>query len=80
MIKRGSEGCIAKVRGSDSISISAKEQGVIDTTGAGDSFAAGFIAAFAEKAELNAALAAGTELAAECVAIVGGRPRVGTVI
>jgi sugar/nucleoside kinase (ribokinase family) len=80
VIKRGSEGCIAKVRGSDSISISAKEQGVIDTTGAGDSFAAGFIAAFAEKAELNAALAAGTELAAECVAIVGGRPRVGTVI
>ena len=53
---------------------------VVDTTGAGDSFAAGFIATFAKSHDLTAALTAGTELAAGCVAIVGGRPRVGTAI
>ena len=80
VIKRGSLGAIAKARGYDSISIDAVSATVIDTTGAGDSFAAGFIAAFASKRDLTAAMTAGTELAAQCVAIVGGRPRVGTAI
>jgi sugar/nucleoside kinase (ribokinase family) len=80
VIKRGSLGAIAKTRGFDSISVPAIAATVVDTTGAGDSFAAGFIAAFAAKRDLTAALTAGTELAAQCVAIVGGRPRVGTAI
>jgi len=80
VIKRGSLGAIAKARGYDSISIPAISATVVDTTGAGDSFAAGFIAAFASKRDLTAAMTAGTELAAQCVAIVGGRPRVGTAI
>lgn len=80
VIKRGSLGAIAKARGYDSISIPAVSATVVDTTGAGDSFAAGFIAAFASKRDLTAAMTAGTELAAQCVAIVGGRPRVGTAI
>jgi sugar/nucleoside kinase (ribokinase family) len=80
VIKRGSLGAIAKARGYDSISVPAIPATVIDTTGAGDSFAAGFIAAFASKHDLTAAMTAGTELAAQCVAIVGGRPRVGTAI
>ena len=80
VIKRGSLGAIAKTRGYDSISIPAVSATVVDTTGAGDSFAAGFIAAFASKRDLTAAMTAGTELAAQCVAIVGGRPRVGTAI
>jgi len=80
VIKRGSLGAIAKTRGFDSISVPAIEATVVDTTGAGDSFAAGFIAAFAAKRDLTAALTAGTELAAQCVAIVGGRPRVGAAI
>jgi sugar/nucleoside kinase (ribokinase family) len=80
VIKRGSLGAIAKTRGFDSISVPAIEATVVDTTGAGDSFAAGFIAAFAAKRDLTAALTAGVELAAQCVAIVGGRPRVGTAI
>jgi sugar/nucleoside kinase (ribokinase family) len=80
VIKRGSLGAIAKARGFDSISVPAVPATVVDTTGAGDSFAAGFIATFAKSHDLTAALTAGTQLAAGCVAIVGGRPRVGTEI
>ena len=80
VIKRGSAGAIAKTRGFDSISLPAVATSVVDTTGAGDSFAAGFIASFSKNHDLTAALQAGGELAAGCVAIVGGRPRVGTAI
>ena len=80
VIKRGSAGAIAKARGFDSISLPAVATTVIDTTGAGDSFAAGFIASYSKNHDLTAALQAGGELAAGCVAIVGGRPRVGTAI
>ena len=80
VIKRGSAGAIAKTRGYDSISLPAVATNVVDTTGAGDSFAAGFIATFSKNRDLTAALQAGGELAAGCVAIVGGRPRVGTAI
>ena len=78
VIKRGSAGAIAKARGFDSISLPAVAATVVDTTGAGDSFAAGFIASYSKNHDLTAALQAGGELAAGCVAIVGGRPRVGT--
>ena len=80
VIKRGSAGAIAKARGFDSISLPALATTVVDTTGAGDSFAAGFIASYSKNHDLTAALQAGGELAAGCVAIVGGRPRVGTAI
>ena len=80
VIKRGSAGAVAKARGFDSISLPAVATTVIDTTGAGDSFAAGFIASYSKNHDLTAALQAGGELAAGCVAIVGGRPRVGTAI
>jgi sugar/nucleoside kinase (ribokinase family) len=80
VIKRGSAGAIAKARGFDSISLPAFVATVVDTTGAGDSFAAGFIASYSKNHDLTAALQAGGELAAGCVAIVGGRPRVGTAI
>ena len=80
VVKRGSAGAIAKARGFDSISLPAVAATVLDTTGAGDSFAAGFIASYSKNHDLTAALQAGGELAAGCVAIVGGRPRVGTAI
>jgi len=47
---------------------------VVDTTGAGDSFAAGFIPKWLETSDLEQALSAGTSLAAKCVATVGARP------
>ena len=80
VIKRGSHGAIGKSRGGQSISIPALPTTVVDTTGAGDSFAAGFISYFATKKDLARALLAGAEVAAHCVAIVGARPRVGTKI
>jgi sugar/nucleoside kinase (ribokinase family) len=80
VIKRGSHGAIGKSRGNDSVSVPAIPTTVVDTTGAGDSFAAGFISYFATKKDLARALMAGAEVAAHCVAIVGARPRVGTKI
>ena len=80
VIKRGSQGAIGKSRGGDSVSVPAIPTTVVDTTGAGDSFAAGFISYFATKKDLARALMAGAEVAAQCVAIVGARPRVGTKI
>ena len=80
VIKRGSHGAIGKSRGGESVSVPAISTNVVDTTGAGDSFAAGFISYFATKKDLTRALMAGAEVAAHCVAIVGARPRVGTKI
>jgi sugar/nucleoside kinase (ribokinase family) len=80
VIKRGSHGAIGKSRGGESVSIPAIPTTVVDTTGAGDSFAAGFISHFATKKDLAHALMAGAEVAAHCVAIIGARPRVGTKI
>ena len=47
---------------------------VVDTTGAGDAFAAGFLSARAASASTAEALAAGCRLAARAVAIPGARP------
>lgn len=80
VIKRGSHGAIGKSRGGESVAVPALSTEVVDTTGAGDSFAAGFISYFATKKDLTHALMAGAEVAAHCVAIVGARPRVGTKI
>jgi len=51
---------------------------VVDTTGAGDAFAAGFLASWLMHPEPETALAAGNRLAARAVAQVGGRPEVAT--
>ena len=80
VIKRGSLGAIGKSRGSILVTTQALPTEVIDTTGAGDSFAAGFIAEFAQSKNMQLSLEAGAAVAARCVAIVGARPRVGTVI
>jgi sugar/nucleoside kinase (ribokinase family) len=80
VIKRGSHGAIGKTRGSILVSVPAIPTEVVDTTGAGDSFAAGFIAQYAVNNNMQHSLEAGAAVAARCVAIVGARPRVGTVI
>ena len=74
VVKLGSNGVIAANRGSDSISLPAISAQVIDTTGAGDSFAAGFIAADQAGLDFMQSLGAALTIAAKCVAIVGARP------
>ena len=76
IIKCGSEGAIGKSRGNDSIKISAAPTHVVDTTGAGDSFAGGFIASWLKTQDLLTCMEAGASAAAQCVSIVGARPHV----
>ena len=73
VIKLGSRGARA-VLADESAKVPAVTTNVVDTTGAGDSFAAGFIPMWLETRDLEKALSAGTALAAKCVATVGARP------
>jgi sugar/nucleoside kinase (ribokinase family) len=73
VIKLGSRGAMA-VHKEIIAKVSAVTTNVVDTTGAGDSFAAGFIPKWLETNDLEAALSSGTALAAKCVATVGARP------
>ena len=73
VIKLGSRGARA-VFHDESAKVPAVTTNVVDTTGAGDSFAAGFIPMWLETRDLEKALSAGTSLAAKCVATVGARP------
>jgi sugar/nucleoside kinase (ribokinase family) len=77
IIKRGPSGVIAQNRGGTRIDIAAIKTVVADTTGAGDSFAAGFIATKVSGGDLTASLKAGVTLAAKCVANIGARPQGG---
>lgn len=77
IIKRGPAGAIAQVRGGIRVDIDAVKIAVADTTGAGDSFAAGFIATKISGGDLLAAVTAGVSLAAKCVANIGARPQGG---
>ena len=47
---------------------------VVDPTGAGDAFCAGFLARWTQDRDAVAAARAGTEVAARAVGVVGGRP------
>ncbi len=76
VIKCGSEGAIGKNRSGVSIRIAALPTQVIDTTGAGDSFAGGFIATWLDNHDLKICMEAGAAAAAQCVSIVGARPHV----
>ena len=74
VIKRGSNGALAQARGSGLVQVPAIQTTVVNTTGAGDAFAAGFIQIWADGGELIEALNNGANLAAQCVALVGSRP------
>ena len=73
VIKLGSRGATGVYK-DQFAKVPAVTTNVVDTTGAGDSFAAGFIPKWLETSDLEQALNAGTALAAQCVATVGARP------
>jgi sugar/nucleoside kinase (ribokinase family) len=70
VVKCGASGVVWSA-GADSVAVPAVSAEVVDTTGAGDAFAAGFLAADGAGVE---ALRAGVDLAARAVAQVGARP------
>ena len=74
IVTRGAEGAIAVADG-ERVSIPASPVGkVIDTTGAGDLFAAGFIAGRCRGRDLRGSLEAGSLAAAEVISHFGARP------
>lgn len=74
IITRGPEGAIAS-EGGKTVEIAAVPvDQVIDTTGAGDLFAAGFIAARCRGRDIEACLHAGSIAAAEVISHFGARP------
>ncbi|MBI3428648.1 MAG: carbohydrate kinase family protein [Actinobacteria bacterium] len=76
VIKRGSHGAIGKIRGGEPVAVPAVPTHVVDTTGAGDSFAGGYIASWIKDPDLRSCMEAGAVAAGQCVAIVGARPHV----
>ncbi len=73
VVKRGPAGAVW----SDGRAVLAVEAGaveLVDTTGAGDAFAAGLLAARLGGADVTASLRAGATLAARAIAEVGARP------
>ena len=80
VIKEGSRGAIGQERNGFPIEIAAPHVAMVDTTGAGDSFAAGFITEHLRSSDLTSSISSGIAIAAHCVAIVGARPPVGTKI
>ena len=73
VVKAGAAGAVWQ-GGFVSASAPARAVEVVDTVGAGDAFAAGFLASWLTHPEPETALAEGNRLAAECVTRVGGRP------
>jgi sugar/nucleoside kinase (ribokinase family) len=74
VIKRGSYGAIGQLRDSTVVNIPALPADLVDTTGAGDAFMAGFISAWLETHSLESAMKRGAEFGARCVEHIGSRP------
>ena len=76
VIKTGSSGAIAQLRGDTLLESKTEAIAAIDTPGAGDAFAAGFIPRWLESHDPLESMKAGNEVARRCVAIIGARPSV----
>ncbi len=74
ILKRGAAGCVV-CDGQRRTEVGAVAANEVDSTGAGDAFAAGTLAALAVGRDILDAVRAGAILGARCVTTVGGRPR-----
>ncbi|WP_157245753.1 carbohydrate kinase family protein [Nonomuraea typhae] len=77
VVKLGPGGAVAAVAGRIAATAEALPVDAVDSTGAGDAFAAGYLTAWLSGAGEEAAVQAGCRAGADCVALVGGRPRYG---
>jgi sugar/nucleoside kinase (ribokinase family) len=77
VVTLGAGGALAAVDGRVTARAAAVPARAVDSTGAGDAFAGGLLAARLAGAGLPDALAAGCRAGAEAVAVVGGRPQRG---
>jgi len=74
VITRGADGAVALDRGERAEIAAAPIERIVDTTGAGDLFAAGFLAARCRGRPLSACLETGAICAAEVISHFGARP------
>jgi ribokinase len=74
VVKLGAEGAVAATSRGAVVPVPALMVEAIDATGAGDAFAAGFLAVWLRGGGLDEALAAGAALGARAVTTVGARP------
>jgi ribokinase len=74
VVKLGPLGALARSAGGEQAHAPAVPVDVVDTTGAGDAFAAGFLPAWLDGSGLLAALERGNRSAARVVSRVGARP------
>lgn len=74
VVKLGADGAVVAAAGTAPARVTARPARVRDTTGAGDAFCAGFLAAWLNGAPPAAAAAAGARAAALAVSHFGGRP------
>jgi len=74
VIKLGADGAVVAAQGTPPARVAAQPALVRDTTGAGDAFCAGFLAAWLTGSSLAAAAASGGRAAALAVSQFGGRP------
>ena len=74
VVKRGEKGVVAIFEAAVIVEIPAEVVNVIDTTGAGDSFTAGFIFSWFGASDLKMALKQGISLASICISNIGARP------
>lgn len=70
----GETGVVVAVRGQKCVYRKASRVEILDSTGAGDAFSAGFLASWLRTRDPQASADAGVALAARAVATVGGRP------
>ncbi|SDG05424.1 Sugar or nucleoside kinase, ribokinase family [Sinosporangium album] len=75
-VKRGPDGALLARDGRVTATAPGVAAEVVDSTGAGDAFAAGFLTALLGGAGDEEALASGCRAGADAVSLVGGRPRI----
>ena len=73
-VTRGAAGCVV-VQGGETVAVDAAPiERLVDSTGAGDLFAAGFLAGLARRSDLRTCAGLGALAAAEVIQHVGARP------